>query len=164
MADARPAPEGQAVRTDPDGGREQGAGLVNATFVGTGALVVTSMGAAADPDTFGAVHAGLSIALFVVGTGAMLWAYALGVSRSRTDLVTVPGLFFLAGDVAPRDTRRALRIATAVEVVAVVAAASIRPYSEVAFGILAPMFGLGMMGVWGGRHGVFPARPPKSTG
>jgi len=164
MVDAGPAPDGATARTDADDGQEQGAGLVNATFVGTGALVVSSIAAAADPDTFGAVHAGFSIALFVVGTGAMLWAYALGVSRSRTDLVTVPGLFFLAGDVAPRDTRRALRIATAVEVVVVVAAASIRPYSEVAFGILAPMFGLGMMGVWGGRYGVFPVRPPKSTG
>ena len=74
-----------------------------------------------------------------------------------------PGLFFLAGEVAPPATRRALRIATGVEVVAVVAAASIRPYTEVAFGILAPMFGLGMMGVWGGRHGEFPPRPPKSS-
>jgi hypothetical protein len=109
------------------------------------------------------VHAVLSVVLFAIGTGALLWAYALGVSRSRTELVTVPGLFFLAGDVAPRATRRALRIASAVEVVAVVAAASIRPYTEVAFGILAPMYGLGMMGVWGGRYGAFPARPLKSS-
>ena len=101
--------------------------------------------------------------LFVVGTGALLWAYALGVSRSRTDLITVPGLFFLSGDVAPEATRRPLRVAVAVEVVAVVAAASIRPYTEVAFGILAPMFGLGLMGMWGGRYGVFPPRPPKQS-
>ena len=162
MADEEREPAGRAVGTDPGDGPEPGGSLVNATFVGTGALVVTSVAAAADPETFGAVHAALSIGLFLVGTGAMLWAYALGVSRSRTELVTVPGLFFLAGDVAPRSTRRALRIAPAVEIVAVVVAASIRPYSEVAFGILAPMFGLGMMGVWGGRHGVFPPRPPKS--
>ena len=164
MAEPEREPDGRAVDTDPDEGPEPGGALVNATFVGTGALVVTSIAAAADPSTFGTVHAALSIGLFVIGTGAMLWAYALGVSRSRTDLVTVPGLFFLAGDVAPPATRRALRIATAVEVVAVVAAASIRPYSEVAFGILAPMFGLGMMGVWGGRHGDFPPRPPKPSG
>ena len=161
MADEEREPGGRGVDTGLD---EPGRGLVNATFVGTGALVATSIAAAADPDTFGAVHAALSIALFVIGTGAMLWAYALGVSRSRAELVTVPGLFFLAGDVAPRATRRALRIATAVEIVAVVVAASIRPYSEVAFGILAPMFGLGMMGVWGGRYGEFPPRPAKSTG
>ena len=143
---------------------EPGGGIVNASFVGTGALVATSAAAAIAPDTFGLVHAGLSLVLFVVGTGALLWAYALGVSRSRTDLMSVPGLFFLAGNAAPASTRRAFRVAVAVEVVAVVAAASIRPYTEVAFGILAPMYGLGLMGVWGGRYGAFPSRPLKQAG
>jgi hypothetical protein len=146
---------------DDEVAEEPGATLVNLVFLGTGVLVATSAAAAAAPDTFGTIHAGLSVVLFAVGTAAMLWAYALGVSRSRTDLVTVPGLFFLAGDVAPPATRRALRVATIVEVVAVVAAASMRPFTEVAFGILAPMFGLGLMGMWGGRHGAFPDRPPR---
>jgi hypothetical protein len=148
---------------DPDDDVEPGGGIVNLAFLGTGAVVATSLAGALLPDSFGLVHGGLSLVLFVVGTGALLWAYALGVSRSRTDLITVPGLFFLAGDVAPAATRRQLRIAVAVETVAVVAAASIRPYTEVAFGILAPMFGLGLMGVWGGRYGVFPPRPPKQS-
>ena len=147
---------------DDDRADDVGASLVNVSFLGTGALVTTSAVAAATPDTFGTVHAALSLVLFAVGTGALLWAYALGVSRSRLDLVTVPGLFFLAGDVAPAPTRRALRVATVIEVIAVVAAASIRPYTEVAFGILAPMFGLGLMGVWGGRYGEFPERPRKA--
>jgi hypothetical protein len=151
-----------ASGADVDLDEDRGNGLVNVVFLGTGALVATSVAAATAPDTFATVHAALSIALFVIGTAAMLWAYALGVARSRLELITIPGLFFLAGDVAPPATRRALRIATAVEVVAVVAAASVRPYTEVAFGILAPMFGLGLMGVWGGRHGAFPPRPLKS--
>lgn len=158
MADAQ---QDSAGAVDLDDEPEPGGGLVNLAFVGTGALVATSVAATVLPDTFGMVHAGLSMALFVVGTGAMLWAYALGVSRSRTELIGIPGLFFLASGAAPRASRRALRIATAVEVVAVVAAASIRPFTEVAFGILAPMFGLGIMGVWGGRYGEFPPRPPK---
>lgn len=164
MSDEEREPDARTAGVDQEEGPEPGGGLVNATFLGTGALVATSVAAAVSPDAFGAVHATLSIGLFLVGTGAMLWAYALGVSRSRTELVTVPGLFFLAGDVAPRATRRALRIATAVEVVAVVVAASVRPYTEVAFGVLAPMYGLGMMGVWGGRYGEFPPRPLKSSG
>lgn len=144
---------------DPD----PGAGLVNAAFVGTGLLVGTSVAAALAPDTFGLLHAVLSCALFAIGTGAMLWAYALGVSRSRTDLISIAGLFFLAGQTAPPTVRRPLRIALTVEVVAVVVAAAVRPYSEVAFGILAPMFALGLMGWWGGRHGRFPPRPPKGA-
>ena len=144
-----------------DEAADGGAGIVRLAFLGTGAVVTTSVAAAALPDTFGVVHAVLSLVLFAIGTGSLLWAYALGVSRSRTDVITVPGLFFLAGDAAPSSTRRHLRIAVAVEVVAVVAAASVRPYTEVAFGVLAPMFGLGLMGMWGGRHGAFAPRPPK---
>lgn len=141
-----------------------GAGLVNTTHLGTGLLVGTSLAAAAAPDAFARLHAVLSVVLFLIGTGALLWAYALGITRSRTDQVTLSGLFFLGGDAAPRDVRRALRIALLVEVVAVVVAASIRPYTEVAFGILAPMFGLGMMGAWGGRHGAFgPRRVEEAT-
>lgn len=148
---------------EPDDDVEPGSGIVNLAFVGTGAVVATSIVGALLPDSFGIVHGGVSVMLFVVGTAALLWAYALGVSRSRTELITVPGLFFLVGDVAPRATRRQLRIAAIVETVAVVAAASIRPYTEVAFGILAPMFGLGLMGMWGGRYGEFPPRPPKQA-
>jgi hypothetical protein len=135
-----------------------GAGLVNLTFVGTGLLVGTSVAAALAPDSFGLVHAVLSCVLFAIGTGGLLWAYALGVSRSRADLVTIPGLFFLSGDSAPARIRRPFRIALAVEVVVVVVAAAIRPYSEVAFGILAPMYAMGLMGTWGGRYGRFPPR------
>lgn len=149
---------------DADEGVLPGSGLVNLAFVGTGFLVGTSAAAAAAPDTFGIVHAVLSCTLFAVGTGALLWSYALGVSRSRHELVTLAGLFFLAGDSAPADARRPLRIALAVQVVAVVAAASVRPYTEVAFGILAPMFGMGLMGAWGGRHGRFASRPAEQPG
>jgi hypothetical protein len=136
-----------------------GAGLVNLTFAGTGLLVGTSIAGAAAPDTFGIPHAVLSCILFAVGTGGLLWAYALGVSRSRVDLVSIGGLFFLAGDTAPANVRRPFRVALAVEIVAVVVAASIRPYTEVAFGVLAPMFAMGLMGTWGGRYGEFPERP-----
>ena len=135
-----------------------GAGLVNVTFVGTGLVVGTSAAAAIAPDTFGLVHAVVSCALFAIGTGGILWGYALGVSRSREDAVSIPGLFFLSGGAAPPDVRRPFLIALAAEVVAVVTAAAIRPYTEVAFGILAPMFAMGLMSTWAGRHGRFPAR------
>lgn len=137
---------------------EAGAAIVNLAFLGTGLLVGTSVAAAAVPDTFGLVHAVLSCVLFAVGTGAFLWAYALGVSRSRSDAIGILGLFFLAGEVAPVHVRRPFRIALAVEIVAVTAAAAVRPYSEVAFGILAPMYALGLMAMWGGRYGSFPPR------
>lgn len=138
-----------------------GDGLVNLLFAGTGAVVGTSLAGALLPDTFRFVHAILSGVLFAIGTGALLWGYALGVSRSRAVVVTLPGLFFLSGDTAPAEVRRRFHLALAVEVVAVVAAALIRPDTEVAFGVLAPVFGLGLMALWGGRFGVFAARPGR---
>lgn len=144
-------------------GAPPGTGLVNADFVGTGLLVGTSVAAAIAPATFERFHAVLSCLLFAIGTGALLWAYALGITRSRTDQVTLTGLFFLGAGAAPPEIRRPLRIALAVQIVAVVAAASIRPYTEVAFGVLAPMFGLGLMGAWGGRHGTFADRPAREA-
>lgn len=144
-----------------DDSEEIGAGIVNLDFLATGVVVATSAAAAALPGSFGPVHAVLSALMFVVGTSAFLWAYALGVSRSRTEAVTIAGLFFLAGDTAPAHVRRNLRIALGVQLVAVVAAAAIRPFTSVAFGILAPVLGLGLMGVWGGRHATFAPRAPR---
>lgn len=146
---------------EPDDPGAQGTGLVNAAFVGTGLLVGTSAAAALAPDTFGRAHAALSVVLFAIGTGALLWAYALGVARSRDDSVTLGGLFFLAGATAPATVRRPFRVALLVQVAVVVAAAAVRPYTEVAFGVLAPMYPLGLMATWGGRYGEFPPREPK---
>jgi len=44
-------------------------------------------------------------------------------------------------------------------VVAAFATAAARPNSSLAFGILAPLWGQGLAGLWGARHGAFPPRP-----
>lgn len=142
--------------------RDEGKGILDLTLFGTAALLVTSLSAAAFPDAFGVLHAGLSCVLFAVGTGGLLWGYALGVARSRTDDVSLGGLFFLSAPAAPVRVRRRFRTALTIETVVVVVAAAIRPFGVVAFGVLAPMFALGLMGVWGGRHAVFPPRPTKA--
>ncbi|MGQ0432624.1 MAG: hypothetical protein ACT452_09500 [Microthrixaceae bacterium] len=143
---------------------EPGARIQRAAVWGTALLVTTSAGAAALPDSIGVVHAGVSGALFAVGTGALLWAYVVGLGRSRTQAVSLSGLFFLTGAAAPAPVRRLLRLLLGVEVVAVVATASVRPYTVVAFGILAPMYALGLMGAWGARHSVFPDRAQDDGG
>ena len=43
-------------------------------------------------------------------------------------------------------------------IIAVVAAAT-RPFTSVAFAVLAPLWGLGLAGLWAARYGTFPARP-----
>ena len=44
------------------------------------------------PDDVGPVYAGVSIAAFLAGTVAFLWAYGIAVNRSRHDLIGIGGL------------------------------------------------------------------------
>jgi hypothetical protein len=150
-----PAPG--AAPADADLDEHAGAGLVVADFVGTGALLVACVAGIATPDRAGTFTAAVSLALFVVGVALFLWGYAVGVVRSRDEQISLGGLFFLSGT-APAVVRFRLRLALAAQVVLAVAAASIRPYTAVAFAVLAPMLGLGVMASWGARHGTFPPR------
>jgi hypothetical protein len=90
-----------------------------------------------------------------------VWAYAVAVGRSRTDLIGIGGLFFLAGS-APRSVQRPLIASLVAEVVIAGVTASTRIYTPLAFGVLVPMYGLGLMGLWGARFGTFPPRPDDS--
>ena len=49
----------------------------------------------------------------------------------------------------------------AAEVVVALATASARPFTSLAFGILAPVFALGLAGLWGARFGTFGPRSAK---
>jgi hypothetical protein len=51
-----------------------------------------------------------------------------------------------------------LRLSFGVEIAAAIVSSSIRPFTPMAFGFLVPVFGLGMMGLWGARYGVFGRR------
>ena len=136
-------------------------GLVNASFAGTGALAVAALAGGLAPDTFGTLTAVVSCGLFAIGVVAFLWGYANGVVRSRDEAVTLGGLFFLIGT-APAVVRFRLRLSLLVEAVLAVGVAAWRPYTAVAFAVLAPMYGLGLMSAWGARNGSFPPKGEPS--
>jgi hypothetical protein len=54
--------------------------------------------------------------------------------------------------------RAALLGSLAVEVVVALATAAARPYTSVASGILVPVYGLALCGLWAARHGRFAPR------
>ena len=131
--------------------------LVVASWAGTGAFTITAVPATISPDLFRFPAAAVAIALFVAGGVAMFWAFLVAVQRSRTDLIGIGGLYFLAGS-APAGVQRHLMASLAIEVVVALVTASIRVFTSLAFGILVPVWGLGLAGLWGARHGTFAAR------
>ena len=139
-----------------------GVELVNIAWLGTGAFAATAVGAAIFPDVLRVPALVVALVLFAAGCVCFLWGFAVAVNRSRTDEIGVGGLYFLAGS-APAVVRRRLMAALAVQIVVAFATAGVRPYTSLAFGILAPVFGLGVTGLWGARHGTFPTRGAKDS-
>lgn len=137
-----------------------GEGLLRWDRRGTALFVVVAVAAAAVPDTFARPAAVVDLVLFAVGLGSFLLAYVRAIGRSRTEAVDVVGVFLLGGDVAPPEVRRELRALFGVQVVVALVTASIRPYTSVAFGVLVPLYGMGLAGLWGATHGTFGPRAP----
>ena len=131
--------------------------IVRATWAGTVVLTVAAGLAVAWPDTLAVPYAAVSILLFLAGCAAFVGSYAIAVGRSRDEELSVAGIWMLSGS-TPAPVRRHLFGSLLVQVVVVVAAAAFRPFTAVAFGVLAPMYGLGLSGLWAARHGTFPAR------
>lgn len=146
-----------------EGGGTEGGGIINAAWAAASTFAFTALLATISPDRFGPAAAAVSIALFAIGFGVFLWAYALAVARSRTDAIGIGGLYFLVGS-APKIVAFRLRLALAIEVVVAIASASVRPYSSVAFGVLVPLLGLALCGLWGARFGSFPLRDTPGDG
>jgi len=140
-----------------------GAGLVRADLVGTGVFAVVSLGALVAPDAFLAPLAVLSLGLCAVGFVAFAWAYLIAVGRSRTDAIGMGGLYFLAG-CAPQAVRVRMLAAFAAQVVLGIVVASVHPFTEAAFAVLTPLYGMGLAGLWAARHGAFPPRVVKRRG
>lgn len=149
-----------AVDDEPTDEDQPGDAIVRASWLGTAAFGATS--------ALGAVVSALDIvallvalAMFAAGTVAFFAAYARAVSRSRTEQIGIMSLFFLEGRVAPKPVRRLLMGSFLVEILVAVAVAAARPNTSLAFGILAPVYGLALAGLWGARHGHFPERVRK---
>jgi hypothetical protein len=89
-------------------------------------------------------------AMFVAGAVIMATSLVIAAQRSRTEILDIATLFFRVP--------RSLQIELGAQVVVGIGTAAARPYTSLAFGVLVPVFGLGMCGLWGARHGTFPAR------
>ncbi len=141
---------------------QPGRALIRLSWIGTAVTVVTSVANALTGDRNDYwLSAGPALVLLLLGSGAFLWAFALAVERSRTEEIGVGGLFFLEG-CAPRRVQVVMLASVAVQTVVPLAVAVVRPFT--AFAVLAPVWSLGLAGLWGARHGTFPPRRGPEAG
>ncbi|MDO8391828.1 MAG: hypothetical protein Q7V57_15240 [Actinomycetota bacterium] len=113
----------------------------------------------------------VSVVLFAAGVASSLWAYAQALELSRVREVGVANLFLLTGPTAPKFLKRLMSGLLATQVVVALVAASIgvsgleqSQLNALAFGVLVPMFGIGMNGAWAARYGSYgPRVDPAST-
>jgi hypothetical protein len=146
--------------------RRAGDVIVIADVVGTLAFSVTAITAAIVFSTpaqwVGAITA---MALFAVGVFTFLWSFWNAVQRSRQEHIGVMQMYLLLGDPTPARVRRIMLAMLIIQCTVALATALARSESEdgspgtsLAVGILVPMFGLGLNGLWCAFHGVFPPR------
>ena len=130
-----------------------GRGIVVASWVGDAMFAVTAIPAALGVDAFD--DPAVVVALLLFFASLVVWCWALGLAAVRTtrgDDVQVMSLFLLEGR-APARARWLLYGSFLVCLAVTVGTAAANP-----FGVLVPMYPLGLVGLWGARHGVYPPR------
>jgi hypothetical protein len=100
------------------------------------------------------------VILFTLGVLAFIRTLLVAAERSRTEELSVAGIWFLAG--APTPIRLWLLGCLAAQVVIGLAAGFAQPEPG-AFGVLVPVYGLGLCGLWAVRSGTFPPRRSRMT-
>src|SRR5207342_3241548 len=125
-----------------------------ASWIANLLFALTALPVAAGVDSLEPVAIGTALVLFAASLVVWVWAFAIAVARSsRGDDIVVGNLFLFEGQV-PKGVRWHLFSSVGVCLVITAVTASADP-----FGVLVPMLPVGLIGLWGARHGVFRARP-----
>jgi hypothetical protein len=151
--------------------RSAGDVIVMADVIGTIAFVVTALTAAIVFSTASQwVGAITAMSLFAIGVFAFLWGFYNVAQRSRDEQIAVLQVYLLIGPPTPPRVRRTMLAMLAIQIVVALGTAIGRseaddgsPGTSLAVGILVPMFGLGLNGLWSAFHGAFPPREVSTT-
>jgi hypothetical protein len=131
-----------------------GRAIIRSSWVGNAIFAVTALPAAFGVDALEPVAVVVALALFAVSLGVWAWAFAVAVARSAGGENIVVGNLFLLEGSAPKPVRLHLFGALGICLVITAVTASADP-----FGVLVPMLPIGLIGLWGARHGVYGPRP-----
>jgi hypothetical protein len=143
--------------SEPVSERYAGRGIVVASWVSVALFAGAAVPAAVGVSAFKPVALGTAVTLFIVGIAVWVWAFLAAVVRSANgEDIVVASLFLVQGS-APRNVRLQLYAALALSI-----ALAAGTGASDAFGILVPMLPIGLVGLWGARHGVFPPRRDRA--
>lgn len=150
---------------------DRGRVIVAANALGTALFVLTAAFAAIVFTTpaqwVGAVTA---MSLFAVGVATFLWAFFNAAQRSRAEEIAVTQVYLLLGPPTPPRVRWTMLGLLALQCATATITALARqdgpdgtPGSSLAVGVLVPMFGIGLNGLWAAFHGTFPPRRDRGA-
>jgi hypothetical protein len=131
-----------------------GQAIIRVSWAGNVVFALTAIPVALGLDDLQPVAVVTALGLFAVSLGVWIWAFAVAVVRSTNgDDIAVGNLFLVEGS-APKPVRVQLfsSFGACLVITAVTAAAD-------PFGVLVPMLPLGLIGLWGARHGTYGLRP-----
>ena len=113
----------------------------------------------------------VDLVLFGAGVAAFICGYFSAVQRSRVDEISVASLYFLTGQVADKRVQRTMNGCLIAQLVIGLAGAIARSSTDgkagstLAFGVLVPLLGLGLNGLWASQFGTFtPREQPDRQG
>jgi hypothetical protein len=113
----------------------------------------------------------VDLVLFSIGVAAFIWGYFSAVQRSRVDEISVASLYFLSGQVANKQVQKIMNGCLIAQLVIGLAGAIARSSTDgkagstLAFGVLVPLLGLGLNGLWASQFGTFtPREQPDRQG
>ena len=136
------------MEADRPGGR-----IVVASWVSNALFALGSVPAVVGLHAADAISAGVGLALFAISLVVWVWAFAIAASRSSNgDDIAVGSLFLMQGRLEGT-ARTPLYASFGVSLVITAIAAASNP-----FAVLVPMLSLGLVGLWGARHGSFARR------
>ena len=131
-----------------------GRAIIRVSWAFNVVFALTALPVAAGVASLEAVAIVTALALFAISLVVWGWAFAVAVVRSAGgDDIVVGNLFLLEGR-APKRVRLHLFGSLGVCLVITAITASADP-----FGVLVPMLPVGLIGLWGARHGVYGPRP-----
>ncbi len=96
--------------------------------------------------------------LFFGGALGCLVAFLVAIGRSRYEQVHLAGAFFLADKVIEPKTRKMAYLMLLAQTLIGVVAASLAPFTPVAFSVLVPLAGMAVVALLGSMCGTFDSK------